>query len=65
MDLAMLRLFGSVDEVLFDAYQAEWPLEAGWKDRIALNQIYPLLVHLNLFGGGYAAQVDAVLRRYA
>jgi fructosamine-3-kinase len=65
MDLAMTRLFGGVDAALFTAYQAESPLEAGWEERVDLCNLYPLLVHVNLFGGSYVAQVEAVLRRFA
>lgn len=65
MDLAMARLFGGFDEACFSAYQSEYPLEPGWAERVELCQLYPLLVHVLLFGGGYAAQVEGVLRRFA
>lgn len=64
MDLAMTKLFGGFDEALYNAYHAAWPLERGWEERVDLCNLYPLLVHVNLFGGGYVAQVEAVLRRY-
>ena len=64
MDLAMTRLFGGFDDALYTAYHAEWPLEPGWEERADLCNLYPLLVHVTLFGGGYLAQVEAVLRRY-
>ena len=64
MDLAMARLFGGFEEAFFAAYHSERPLEPGWPERVELCQLYPLLVHVLLFGGGYAAQVQAVLRRY-
>ena len=64
MDIAMARLFGGFDDTFFAAYQDEWPLEVGWQDRIALCNLYPLLVHANLFGGAYFHEVDTVLRRY-
>jgi fructosamine-3-kinase len=54
IDLAMMRLFGGFGERVFDAYREAWPLAAGYETRIALYQLYPLLVHVNLFGGGYA-----------
>ncbi|GEC08204.1 fructosamine kinase [Streptomyces spinoverrucosus] len=56
-DLAMLHLFGCphLDEVL-DGYQEAAPLAAGWRDRIALHQLFPLLVHAVLFGRSYAVQ---------
>ena len=64
MDLAMTRLFGGFDRDFYDAYHAEEPLEPGWEERVDLCNLYPLLVHLNLFGGTYADRVGAVLRRF-
>ncbi|WP_369275050.1 fructosamine kinase family protein [Streptomyces sp. R11] len=59
-DLAMLHLFGCphLDRIL-DGYQGATPLAAGWSDRIALHQLFPLLVHAVLFGRGYAEQAVA------
>lgn len=66
VDLAMARLFGGFDASFFLAYEEAWPLEAGFDEtRCALYQLYYLLVHVNLFGGGYVAGVRAVLRRFA
>ncbi len=64
MDIAMTRLFGGFDARFYSSYHSAYPLMSGWEDRIGLCNLYPLLVHVNLFGGRYAAQVDAVLRRY-
>lgn len=64
MDLAMMRLFGGFDDRCFAAYQEIHPLAGGWPERVALWQLYPLLVHTILFGGGYGASVLATLRRY-
>jgi fructosamine-3-kinase len=65
-DLAMLSLFGlpHLDAVLA-AYDHAWPLAAGWRDRVGLHQLFPLLVHAVLFGSGYGAEAVAVARRYA
>ena len=41
----------------FDAYDEAFPLTPGWRDRVALYQLYPLLVHVCLFGGGYVGQL--------
>lgn len=62
-DLAMLALFGCphLDEIL-DAYGRVRPLRAGWRDRIGLHQLFPLLAHVVLFGGGYARQTEAAAR---
>ncbi len=53
MDLAMLDLFGHLPERTVATYEQISPLAADWRDRIALWQLFPLLVHAVLFGGGY------------
>jgi fructosamine-3-kinase len=65
-DLAMLALFGlpHLPRVL-DAYAEAAPLAEGWADRVALHQLFPLLVHACLFGGGYGARAAEAARRYA
>jgi len=65
MDLAMLRLFGSPSERIFDAYEETAPLAAGWQERVALCQLAPLLVHAVLFGGSYGAAAERAAARYA
>lgn len=64
MDLAMMRLFGGFSSRVFDSYDDAWPLQAGHEDRVKLFQLYPLLVHVLLFGGSYATQFTAALRHY-
>lgn len=64
MDLSMSRLFGGFDPVFYQSYAAAWPIEAGFEERIGIYQLYYLLVHVNLFGGGYVEEVRQVLRRY-
>ncbi|MCV7216507.1 fructosamine kinase family protein [Mycobacterium crocinum] len=62
-DLAMLALFGCPHlERVYDGYQDVHPLRAGWRDRIALHQLYPLLAHVALFGRGYVAQTVRAAR---
>jgi fructosamine-3-kinase len=65
MDLAMMRLFGGFGERCFEAYQEAYPLADGHRERIALYQLYPLLVHVVLFGSGYASSVMHAARTYA
>ncbi|MCQ4213664.1 fructosamine kinase family protein [Streptomyces longispororuber] len=62
-DLAMLHLFGAphLGRIL-DGYQDAAPLADGWRDRIPLHQLFPLLVHTVLFGRGYAGQTLAAAR---
>jgi fructosamine-3-kinase len=63
-DLAMLQLFGCPHlEQIVDGYQQAAPLADGWADRIALHQLFPLLVHAVLFGRGYAEQALMAARR--
>ncbi|TDE56084.1 fructosamine kinase [Nonomuraea mesophila] len=63
-DLAMLALFGLpyLDRVL-GAYREEWPLAEGWRERVPLHQLHPLLVHVVSFGGGYREALMAAVRR--
>ena len=63
VDLAMMRLFGGFGSRVFAAYEESYPLSEGAEDRVGLYQLYFLLVHVNLFGGGYVGQVESVLRR--
>lgn len=64
MDIAMSKLFGGFDREFYQVYQAAYPLLPGWEERIDLYQLYYLLVHVNLFGGGYIQSVRQVVRRY-
>jgi fructosamine-3-kinase len=59
-DLAMLALFGCPHfDAVIAGYQEHRPLREGWRDRVGLHQLYPLLAHVVLFGGGYAGQTLA------
>ncbi|MET9167768.1 fructosamine kinase family protein [Streptomyces cellulosae] len=62
-DLAMLALFGCplLDAVL-EGYQEVAPLAEGWRERVGVHQLFPLLVHAVLFGRGYAGQALAAAR---
>jgi fructosamine-3-kinase len=64
IDLAMMRLFGGFSERVFRAYVEAFPLRAGHEDRLPLYQLYPLLVHVNLFGGSYVGRVRSIVQRY-
>ncbi|MHB8914879.1 MAG: fructosamine kinase family protein [Thiobacillus sp.] len=55
-DLAMTELFGGFAPAFYAAYQEVWPLDAGYAERKTLYNLYHILNHANLFGGGYAAQ---------
>ena len=65
VDLAMLRLFGTIPRRTWAAYEEAFPLAEGHKERVGLYQLFGLLVHAALFGGGYVEQARAVARRYS
>ncbi|EON22428.1 MULTISPECIES: fructosamine kinase family protein [Nocardioides] len=64
-DLAMLHLFGlpHLPRVM-QAYTEAFPLADGWEDRLPLHQLFPLLVHACMFGGGYGARAATVAARF-
>lgn len=64
MDLAMMRLFGGFSPRTFAAYEEAYPLSPGHEERVRLYQLYPLMVHVNLFGGSYGGSVESTLREY-
>lgn len=63
VDLSMMRLFGGFSNRVFEVYDGEFPLLPGSKERVELYQLYPLLVHVNLFGGSYVGSVERVLTK--
>ncbi len=64
IELAFTKLFGGFDKKFYSAYQAEYPLTEGFMDRMDIYNLYPLLVHLNLFGTSYLGSIQQILRRY-
>lgn len=64
MDIAMMHLFGGFPSLVFDQYNEVYPLEKNWKERIELNQLYPLLVHVNLFGRSYWNKVKYITEKF-
>ena len=64
IDLAMLCLFGSPSARFYAAYDEVYPRAPGHAERVALYQVYPLLVHLNLFGQGYLDQLRSAVNSY-
>lgn len=63
-DIAMTQLFGGFPTGFFDAYCAAWPLMPGFSERRDVYNLYHLLNHVNLFGGGYWGGVSAILKRF-
>ena len=64
MDLGMSQLFGGFHSRFYEAYHETYPLQPGWQERLDYCNLYPLLVHLNLFGGSYLGEIRSVLRKF-
>ena len=64
-DLAMTQLFGGFDISFLKSYDDAFPLSPGFKDRFDIFNLYPLLVHVNLFGAGYLRQVTSIVDKFA
>lgn len=62
-DLAMMRLFGGFGPDCFGTYEDEHPLSDGWRERVSLHQLAPLIVHAIKFGGGYVRATEDALGR--
>ena len=63
VDLAMTTLFGGFEQEFYQSYQEVFPLERGYKERFEIYNLYPLLVHYNLFGGSYLSSVEGTVNK--
>lgn len=64
MEIAFTKLFGGYENGFYAAYNEVWPLEKGHEERTDICNLYPLLVHTNLFGSSYAGRVASIIRRF-
>lgn len=62
-DLAMTELFGGFGSQFYESYGSAWPLDPGYKIRKTLYNLYHVLNHFNLFGGGYGAQAQNMIQK--
>lgn len=65
MDLAMTTLFGGFRQPFYEAYHYHFPLPANYEEQWAICNLYPLLIHLYLFGAGYLTQIERTLKQFA
>jgi fructosamine-3-kinase len=65
MDLGMSQLFGGFHSRFYEAYHEAHPLYPGWQKRLDYCNLYPLLVHVNLFGRSYLGEVRSILRKFS
>lgn len=64
IELAFTHLFGGFPGSFYSAYEESYPLKSGFSKRKDIYNLYPLLVHTNLFGGSYARQVKGIVKRF-
>jgi protein-ribulosamine 3-kinase len=64
MDIAMTFMFGGFNREYLSEYNMHYPLEKGWENRVPIYNLYPNLVHLNLFGMSYLGNIERVLDRF-
>ena len=60
-DIAMTELFGGFPRDFYSAYNMAWPMDAGYETRKTLYNLYHIINHFNLFGGGYLSQADRMI----
>ena len=65
MDLGMTMLFGGFDPIYYQAYNYHSTLPPNYKEQCDICNLYPLLIHLELFGRSYLGQIEAILRKYS
>ena len=64
IELAFTTLFGGFDDEFYQVYQQVMPMAQGYEERFDIYNLYPLMVHVNLFGGGYLRQVESILGQF-
>lgn len=64
-ELAFTKLFGGFNDAFYDSYDQSFPMISGFESRIELFNLYPLLVHLNLFGQSYLPSILKTLKRHS
>ncbi|MCC5904890.1 MAG: fructosamine kinase family protein [Balneolaceae bacterium] len=64
VDLAFTKMFGGFSRDFYNGYQSVSPIEGGFDERVPIFNLYPLLVHVNLFGGHYASKFQSLIKKY-
>jgi len=64
MDLAMTTLFGGFERSFYESYSYHFPFPKNHRQQWDICNLYPLLIHLNLFGAGYRGQIESILKPY-
>lgn len=64
MDIGMTFLFGGFDSIFYDTYNEVYPMKEKWSERLEYYNLYPLMVHVNLFGTSYISHVEGILKKF-
>lgn len=64
VDIAMTTMFGGFSPQFYQSYHQHHPLEKGWSDRLKYYNLYPILIHVNLFGSSYLNSLESVLDKF-
>jgi protein-ribulosamine 3-kinase len=65
MEIAFTQLFGGFEQRFYNSYQEAFPLSPGFDHRVDIHNLYPLLVHVNLFGSSYLSGIMHTLKKFA
>ncbi len=65
IDLAMTSLFGGFGKQFYDSYNYHYPFPKNYHEQWPICNLYPLLIHLNLFGSGYVSQIENTLQKFS
>ena len=65
VDLAMTTLFGGFDKLFYESYNYHFPFPPGYHEQWEICNLYPLLIHLNLFGRGYLGQIESIVWKFS
>jgi protein-ribulosamine 3-kinase len=64
IDLAMTTLFGGFDKLFYESYHYHFPFPGNYREQWDICNLYPLLIHLNLFGSGYLRQIESSIQKF-
>lgn len=62
VDIAITIMFGGFSPEFYESYQKNFPMEKGWEERLPYYNLYPVLIHINLFGHSYLGEFERVLK---
>ena len=57
-------MFGGFENEFYESYNEVFPIEKGFHERLPIYNLYPLLVHVNLFGEGYIPSIKKILSKF-